>query len=51
MSNKKFRLEDVLDYVWNGNDSEISDLSDEESENEVDFEINCIHEYEPIMNN
>ena len=51
MSHKKFRLEDVLDYVWNGNDSEISDLSDEESENEADFEINCIHEHEPIMNN
>ena len=43
---KKFSVEDVMNYVWYGNDSELSDLSEEEIEDEADFELNCVDEQE-----
>lgn len=43
---KKFSVEDVMNYVWDGNDSELSDLSEEEIEDEADFELNCVDEQE-----
>ena len=35
-----------MNYVWDGNDSEVSDLSEEEIEDEADFELNCVDEQE-----
>ena len=35
-----------MSYVWDGNDSELSDLSEEEIEDEADFELNCVDEQE-----
>ena len=50
MSNhKKFSVEDVMNYVWDGNDSELSDLSEEEIEDEADFELNYVDEQECKM--
>ena len=43
---KKFSVEDVMNYVWDGNDSELSDLSEEEIEDEADFELNYVDEQE-----